>query len=109
MEVSISPINSKEDLLKILEDIKVKTEDDTVQNNFDKQTLTITGNSNSNNEHNYLNPLNMTYHDAYKLMESIMAFCAFKNETSIEEFLILRRTRDKMLWRSLKEIKNENP
>ncbi|XP_016842233.1 uncharacterized protein LOC100116268 isoform X2 [Nasonia vitripennis] len=108
VKANISRINSKEDLLNILEDIKIKTEEEIVLLNFDKHTLTVTENSSSNREQNYLNPLSMTYHDAFKLMESIMAFCAFKNETSIEEFLILRRTRDKMLWRSLKETKKEN-
>ncbi|OXU23244.1 hypothetical protein TSAR_010888 [Trichomalopsis sarcophagae] len=109
VKANISPINSKEDLLNILEDIKIKKEEEEiVLLNFDKHTLTVTENSSSKREENYLNPLSMTYHDAFKLMESIMAFCAFKNETSIEEFLILRRTRDKMLWRSLKETKKEN-
>ena len=50
----------------------------------------------------------MSYAKALELIETIMCFCESRNEVSLEEFLVLRRTRDKIHWQSLKEIHKEN-
>lgn len=56
----------------------------------------------------YSDIIKMTYADVTEMMEKMLAFCELKHEISLEEFLILRRTRDQMHLRSIAEKKAMN-
>ncbi|XP_014211291.1 uncharacterized protein LOC106641397 [Copidosoma floridanum] len=51
----------------------------------------------------YTSVENMRYSEVQKLVETAIDFCIVKNEASLDEFLVLRRFRDRLRLKSLQE------
>lgn len=71
---------------------------------FEEQTLDPEEHYCIENDSKYTGVVHLTYTDVLQMMDSVMLFCELKNEVTLEEFLVLRRTRDKMEWRSLRKL-----